>query len=251
MPSPSSLTYIFQRAEVHYRAGRVEQAQKLYRTILKVVPTQPLANSRLGAMLLQRNQPEQSIPYFERALRAQPQQIQHWSQLITALQCSGQQQRARQLLEQADETVLTMAEIERLRRSLNDPPELVQRHLIGLYQCASKLTVEIAAHLFINDYPDHLVGWQVLSEVLHDTGRLIESLELKQDLALRCPTDVNVQANLARTQIMLGQYEAALLSARCALQINPAMPEALRYEKQALQTLKLPAVPAGDTLKFA
>lgn len=238
MSRPPALMHTLQQAEVHYRAGRIEPAQKLYRAILKLLPTQPLANTRLGAILLQRDQPEQAVPFLERVLQTQPQHIQHWCQLITALQCSGQQQRARELLEQATDTSLTQTELERLRLNLDAPPESVQRHLIALYQSASKVTTEIAAHLFIADYPSHLVGWQVLSEVLHDSGRLQESLELKQQMAERFPADINVHANLARTQIMMAQYEVALHSARRAIQINPAMSEALRLEAQALQALQ-------------
>ena len=226
MPRPSALTHTLQQAEVHFRAGRMEPAEKRYRAILKLLPNQPVANSRLGAMLLQRGQPEQAIPHLERALQAQPQQIQHWSQLLTALQCSGQQKRARDLLEQTAHATLTIAEVERLRLSLNEPPESVQRHLIELYQRGSMVTTEIAARLFTTDYPDHLVGWQVLSEVLNDSGRLQESLEMKQHMAERFPFDVNVHSNLARTQLKLGQHEAALLSARRSLQKTPDTVEA-------------------------
>ena len=238
MPRSPALTHTLQQADVHFRAGRMEPAQKLYRAILKLLPNQPVANSRLGAILQQRGQPEQAIVHLERALQAQPQQVGHWSQLLIALQCSGQPQRARELVEQTAHATLTIAEVERLRLSLNDPPESVQRHLIELYQRGSMVTTEIAARLFTTDYPDHLVGWQVLSEVLNDSGRLQESLEMKQHMAERFPFDVNVHANLARTQLKLGQYEAALLSARRSLQINPNMFEARHYETQAMQALQ-------------
>lgn len=62
-----------------------------------------------------------------------------------------------------------------------------------------------------------------------DQGNLIRAIELYQQAVLYSPGDSTVHVELARTQILSGQYEAAQTSAQNALLLNPENPSAHAY----------------------
>ena len=106
-----------------------------------------------------------------------------------------------------------------------------QHALLALYQSGRDvITSEIAARFFINDYPDHPLGWQVLGAILHDSGQLAEALDINQQTTARFPNDANTHNNLAHTLLALQRYDEALVSARAALKINPALAQARAHE---------------------
>lgn len=107
--------------------------------------------------------------------------------------------------------------------------------MLAIYQKGHHLTTEIAARLFMDDYPDHPLGWQVLGAVLHDSGRLQEALAVKLQTVERLPQDANAHNNLAYTQLALKDFGGALHSARTALALDPAHASAKLQEAQALQ----------------
>ena len=108
-----------------------------------------------------------------------------------------------------------------------------------MYQAGEDaMTTEIAARLFINDFPDHPLGWQILGALLHDHGRLEEALSVKQETVKRFPKDANAHNNLACTLLAMKRYEEALESARTALLLDSKLAQARRYEEMAFTGLR-------------
>ena len=89
-----------QQAVAHHQAGRFQDAERLYRAILKTQPNHPDANHNLGVLAVQVQQPTASLPHFKAALEANPNQGQYWLSYIDALIQTGQTDAGRYVLEQ-------------------------------------------------------------------------------------------------------------------------------------------------------
>lgn len=238
MQRKPALQHALQEAQAHHRAGRLTQTVRCYRRILSLLPLHPEANAQLGALLLQQGQAEQAVALLIRARQAQPQVVQHWVRLLSALQLSGDVHQARDLMAEATPCNIAASELERLSQSLSEPPKSRQQGLVTLYQQGKHLNTEIAAWMFRDDYPDHPLGLQILGAVLHDSGKLAEALDIKQQTVTQFPNDANAHNNLAHTLLALQRYEEALASARAALKLNPTLIQARTHEQQALAGLE-------------
>ena len=65
--------------------GNLQDAERLYRAILKAQPKHPDANHNLGVLAVSIGKPIEAIPLFKRAVQANPQAEQFWLSYIDAL----------------------------------------------------------------------------------------------------------------------------------------------------------------------
>ncbi|HQT26484.1 MAG TPA: hypothetical protein PLK99_07795, partial [Burkholderiales bacterium] len=54
----------------HHQAGRLQDAERLYRAILEIRPDHPDVNHNLGTLLTQIGKPEAGLPYLKKALES-------------------------------------------------------------------------------------------------------------------------------------------------------------------------------------
>lgn len=87
-----------QNAVGHHQAGRLVDAERLYRAILQVEPANPDALHNLGLVQMQCSNPQAALPWFKAALEAQPQNPQCWLSYADALLAAGQADEARQVM---------------------------------------------------------------------------------------------------------------------------------------------------------
>ncbi len=239
MSNHTKLAHTLRQAELHIQHGRIQHAVQPLRNILSLLPKHPQANRLLATVLTQTGQHEAAIRHFQVACEAQPKELQHWRDLLSAYQQTGNVQKARQVVAQAAQHEWPAAALAELAKLANEPPDQRQLHLLAMYQAGKdRMSTEIAARLFIDDYPDHPLGLQILGELLHESGRLEESLDIKQQTVARFPQDANAHNNLSRTLLALKRYKDALASARTALKLNPALVQARTQEQQALAGLQ-------------
>jgi tetratricopeptide (TPR) repeat protein/2-polyprenyl-3-methyl-5-hydroxy-6-metoxy-1,4-benzoquinol methylase len=74
-----------QRAIEAHKAGKLQDAEALYRAILQTQPKHPDANHNLGVIAVSLNKTEAAIPLFKIALEANPNQGQFWLSYLDAL----------------------------------------------------------------------------------------------------------------------------------------------------------------------
>ena len=55
-----------EQAVAHHGQGRLQEAERLYRSILQILPNHPDANPNLGILAVQSKQPAAALPYFKR-----------------------------------------------------------------------------------------------------------------------------------------------------------------------------------------
>jgi predicted O-linked N-acetylglucosamine transferase (SPINDLY family)/Flp pilus assembly protein TadD len=94
--------------------GDYPAAGKLYETVLAAYPDYADANHRLGVIAIRLLQPKASLPYLERAIGANPNQLQYWANYIDGLLQSDQLDAAWIALEMAQQRGLAGPEVDRL-----------------------------------------------------------------------------------------------------------------------------------------
>ena len=92
---------MLQRGVDAHKEGNLEEAERIYCTILASEPTHPDANHNLGVMAVSVNKAELALPLFKAALEANPKIVQFWLSFIDALIKENQLEAAKEALEQA------------------------------------------------------------------------------------------------------------------------------------------------------
>lgn len=67
------------------KAGRLQVAEALYRSILQCHPKHPEANHNLDTLAVSVNNTEVALQVFRNALEANPNQVQFWLSYINVL----------------------------------------------------------------------------------------------------------------------------------------------------------------------
>ena len=101
-----------------HKAGKLQDAEKLYRAILHAQPTHPDANHNLGALAVSMNKAEVALPFFKTALKENPKVAQFWLSYIDALIKARQFGRAKQSFGQAKTHGIAVEELDALQEQL-------------------------------------------------------------------------------------------------------------------------------------
>jgi predicted O-linked N-acetylglucosamine transferase (SPINDLY family) len=94
--------------------GEYAVAGSLYQAVLEAYPEHPDANHKLGVIAIRLCQPEASLPYLERALGGNPNQLQYWANYIDGLLQADRLKAAWVALEMAQQRGLAGPTIDRL-----------------------------------------------------------------------------------------------------------------------------------------
>lgn len=148
------------------QAGQYDAAIKHCRGLLRLSPKHPQVNNLLGTVLIQVGQPEAAAKVLQVALDAEPANPEHWIRLIAAHHRAGHVQRARELLPQGVVMGVDDDLIQKLRKSLTEPPALALQALNKLVNSGDVVSAEIAARMMVADYPDSLLARACLEQVL-------------------------------------------------------------------------------------
>jgi len=250
-----------QQAIEAHKAGKLQDAEGLYRAILAAQPKHPDANHNLGVLAVSLDKTELALPLFKTALEANPNQGQFWISYVDALIKTNQLDIAKSVLEQgrkmglagdvfdALEAQLTpikkqgptflqqlkMASAKKQNKALLNqanpiqemrPPQSDINLLLDHYQKGQYDLAENLAKKLTFQYPNHQLGWKVLGAVFKQSGRLQESLITIQRAVAISPNDAEAHSNLGVTLKELGRLEEAEASYSKAIAIKPEYAEA-------------------------
>jgi tetratricopeptide (TPR) repeat protein len=107
-----------QQAVEAHNAGKLQDAEALYKAILQAQPKHPDANHHLGVMAVSLNKTKDAVPFFKIALEANPYQEQFYLSYIDALIKEQQFEDAKNLLDQGKKRGLTGEKIDILEAQL-------------------------------------------------------------------------------------------------------------------------------------
>ena len=231
----------FDSAIVHHQAGRLSQAELLYRMVLRTLPLHPDANHNLGVIAVQLGQPEHALPLLNTALTQDLTQGRFWISYIDALLRAGHLDEADQWLAQGRKSGLAGPQVDELAQRLAvarepkplakagknrkakhaQPPLAVQQKLVALFNQGQTEACEQLARELTETYPRHPLAWKTLGAVVTQLGRTAEGVQIMRTAAELAPQDVELLSNLGVTLVMMGQLEEAEHCYRRALKLQP------------------------------
>jgi tetratricopeptide (TPR) repeat protein len=194
-----SIEQTLQQAIIHHKAGKLQEAEPLYRSILIEEPKHSDANHNLGVLLKQGNQLELALGFFKTALEANPNQGQYWVSYIEALINQEQLDLARNVLRQGRSKGLKGDIVEQLAIHINQ----LSRHKASLLKTRT----------------DSIIA-------LYSQGRMQEALTSIESLTKESPNESLLHNISGACYAGLGQLDAAVKSYEQALVINPDYAEA-------------------------
>jgi tetratricopeptide (TPR) repeat protein len=198
----------------HHQAGRLREAEGIYRQILASDPNNAHALHLLGLLSSQVGQADIAVDYIRRAIALNPTAGQYHGNLGAALATAGRHEQAIEAYERAIQ----------LRPDLADAYENMASSLIRLGRFDRAVeSLRMATRLKPNDF--HILD--SLGSALSQAGRQEEAIEvLRRAMALRAdyaPTHHNLGNALAR----LNRFDEAIAAYRTALTLRPDYPEVL------------------------
>lgn len=227
---------MLQQAIALHRAGKLDRAENLYRSILQENPDHPDANHNLGVLLLQTKLAATSIPFLRRAIQADSNRGQYWSSYLHALIQSGKSEAALDEIAQARHHGVDEALLSRLANRAIAKPESNAPPSGGASGIPSDDPIAAAAVLFhqgryaeaeshcrcvVEQDCRHADAWKVLGVCMQRQGRLDGAAEcLLHALELR-PDDAEAHWNLAVTLNQLGKVGDAEAHLREVLVLSP------------------------------
>jgi len=226
-----------QQGVAAHKAGKLQDAERLYRTILQSQPLHPDANHNLGVLAVSVNKADAALPLFKNALEANPKIEQFWLSYIDALIKEEQFENARQVIEQAKTQGVAEEKLNNLEAQLApeiqtenvdsaSPPQELLKSLLGLYQNGQFSEAEKLAVHITQDFPNHPFSWKVLGAVLAQTGRYAEAVDANQTAVALSPQDAAAHSNLGNTLKELGRLDDAEASYKQAIALKSNFAEA-------------------------
>ena len=151
-----------------HKAGKLEEAERLYRAIIGSVPTHSDANHNLGVLAVGVGKVDTALPYFKTALEASPNHGQYWISYIDALIKLGRIDDARKVLEQGKAGGLSGDAVTELEGRLSGSGKVEQSeidNLVNLYS-AGKLSEALSmGTALINRQPDNYIVHNILGAI--------------------------------------------------------------------------------------
>jgi tetratricopeptide (TPR) repeat protein len=214
-PKTLNLQEALDLAVQHHQAGRLREAEGIYRQILNAEPNSAHALHLLGVLASQMGQGEVALNYIRRAITLNPTAAQYHASLGAALATLGRTQEA----------------IEIYNRALVLQPDLLDAHVnlgsalmkMGKFQQAVE-SLQSAVKIG----PQNFKLLDSLGSALSQAGHQEEAVEvLKKAIALR-PDFAPTHLTLGNAQMKLGHVTEAIAEYRTALATRPEYPEAMR-----------------------
>jgi len=212
-PENFSKQIAFQRALNLHQAGRLSDAEKLYRQILLADPDNPDVLYSLGMLVHQAGKHDIAVELINRALQTRPDYLEA---LINLGNILGEQGRL-------DKAVACF------RRALNLKPNfpMVLNNLGNALRAQGKLHEAVLSyHQALEVVPDYAMAHYNLGNVLLDQGKLDEAADsFRRTLNLK-PDYAEAHNNLGNIFSDQGKVKDAIASFRQAIKLKPDFAEA-------------------------
>ena len=218
-----------------HREGNLQEAERLYRAILQSQPAHPDANHNLGLIAVSVNQSASALPFFQTALKANPEIEQFWLSYIDTLVKEQQFKTAEQVLEEAKSQGLDHEKLNSLKAKIasisetgnaeSSPSQQQLNELLEHYQNGRFNDAEELALSITQEFPKHPFGWKVLGALYGQSGRNQEAVNANQNAVSLSPQDAEGHCNLGNTLKELGRFDEAEASYRQAIVLAPDLAE--------------------------
>ena len=192
----------------HHQAGRLQEAEQIYRQVLQVDPANADALHLLGLVAHQSGQHVTAVELMQKAIVRQPNAAVCHNNL-------GEAYRALQRWSEAEASC---------RRAIELQPDFAAAHvnLGGVLKCQGQLAEAIACYRrALQLEPDYADAHLNLGNVLADQGQRAEAVACYRRAIALDPHAADAYANLAALLTEEGQLDEAVACCRRALQLKP------------------------------
>ncbi len=207
-PRRDGLQSLLNEAVTQHRAGRLQQAEQLYRQILATDPAHADALHFLGLLAYQVGRYERAAELIQQALQANPQSPHYWFNLGLVFYKQGKLGEA----------------MEAYRRALHLSPGYVEAHnnLANALRDQGKLDEAVASyHQALKLNPTYVDAHNNLGAAYRDLGRLDQAVKAYEQALALDPTHAEAHNNLGMVLRDLGRLDDALASFQKAVRIKP------------------------------
>ena len=226
-PYESSAQVDFRRLWNIIRAGRLDEADKLYRQVLVREPNHPDALHLLGVIYGQRGQPQTAVDLISRALKVRPDAAQFHCHLAENLRALRKYEEATASFRRAialaddDPTIhnsfgAALAEmrrydlaIDQFRRAIEIKSDFADAYsnLGAALVATGALDDAIAAlQTALQLNPNSRGAHNNLGNALFNKGKISEAISVFEKVASANPNDPKIHANLALGYLLLGDF---------------------------------------------
>jgi predicted O-linked N-acetylglucosamine transferase (SPINDLY family) len=202
----------FESASTHHQAGRLAEAEKIYRQILSQQPDQPDALHLLGVLSAQTSRSDAGVQLIRQALRFRPDFAEAHSSLGNALMDMGQ----------LDDAIASYQHAVRLKADYADAHYNLGRAL----QCKGRFDAAITAYrLAIGLKPDYDDAHYNLAASFMSVGKPDDAIAAYQQAIRFKPDLADAHSNLGNAFKDNGQLDEAIASHRQAIRLEPEKSE--------------------------
>lgn len=208
-----------QQAIEAHKAGKLQDAEGLYRAILAAQPKHPDANHSLGVLAVSLDKTDLALPLFKTALEANPSQGQFWISYVDALIKTNQLDSAKSVLEQGRKMGLSGNKVDALQANLmqletnleskapesNKLSKAIELRETGRYQAAQDWL-----NNFLTGEPRDVEAWSLLSHVYMLDKKDTEAEEALSNAVLINADFSSIYLNQARLLLKQSKPEHAL-----------------------------------------
>ena len=231
-----TVNQVLQQAVNAHKAGRSQEAHRLYTAILKVQPKHPDANHNTGLLTVGFGKIELALPFFKTALEANPNNVQFWYSHIVALIKLERLTDAKALLDKAKSKGIKGADFDQLEQRLNNtnkalfikPNNADNYYNMGIaLQNQSKLEEAIEAYnRALSIKPDYAEAYYNMGIALQNQSKLEEAIEVYNKVLSIKPNYVDAYFNMGNALKKQGKLEEAIEAYNKVLSIKPDYAEA-------------------------
>jgi tetratricopeptide (TPR) repeat protein len=209
----SSVAERLAQAVGHHQAGRLAEAEALYRAVLADSPGHPHALHLLGVLAHQQGRPQEALDLIGRALAAHGPHPAFHSNLSAVYLALGR------LGEAAAHA----------REALRLQPNLVDAHNnlgVALRRQGRLAEAEASFRAGVRLGPNHADARCNLGAVLHQQGKTPEALAVLREAVRIAPRHAQAHSDLGGVLLACDSPEAAITHLREALRLKPDLPDA-------------------------
>ena len=203
----------FDAGLAHHRAGRLPQAEAIYRQILASEPNHADSIHLLGVAAFQAGHPDRALDLIIRAIKLQPCTSVYHSNMAAVLRALGRR----------DEAIASY------REALLHKPDNLDAHnqlAILLGECGDAAGEEAHYQLALRYAPDHVDARFNLANLLVRRKHFDDAISEFRQVLLHKPDFAAANSNLGAVLFDLSAFEECERCYREALRLNPTFAEA-------------------------